>query len=264
MRAYYFGPPGRRLFGAYHAPEGTPAAGPGVVICQPHGHEYLRTHRALRNLAVLLARQGVPVLRFDYFGCGDSEGDAAEGTADRWVGDIALAADELRRTARVARVALVGVRLGAALAASAAAARSDVDALVLWDPVIRGDAYADGLVRLHARWLAIDQRQEAPAIGESAPLGFPLSTAGRAALSRLDASAVRLAPATRVQVILTAEHLVDPSWRQLVVSVYGPGALSVVPAPADWDGPESVHVALSPQPVLLAIARSLGAPAPVA
>jgi pimeloyl-ACP methyl ester carboxylesterase len=254
VRAFHFGPPGRRLFGAYHAPEGAQAAARGVVICQPHGHEYIRTHRALRNLAVQLARQGHPVLRFDYYGCGDSEGDAADGTADRWTADIALAADELRRTTRVSRILLVGVRLGAALAATAASARTDVDALVLWDPVIRGGAYADHLVDLHARWLSIGARVEAPGAGAIAPLGFPLTPAGREALERVDAGRVRLSPATRVQVILSGEDVVDQDWRALLVSVYGPAALTVVPAPTEWNRPESVHTALSPQPVLQAIA----------
>ena len=150
MRAFYFGPPGRRLFGAYHAPDGTPVTARGVVICQPVGHEYLRTHRALRNLAALLARQGHPVLRFDYYGCGDSEGETADGTVDQWIADISVAVDELRRTARVSRVSLVGVRLGAALAARAAEKRPDVDALNLWDPVVHGRRYVEELVRMGA------------------------------------------------------------------------------------------------------------------
>jgi uncharacterized protein len=264
VRAFHFGPPGRRLFGAYHAPERTPAVARGVVICQPYGHEYLRTHRALRNLAVQLARSGHPVLRFDYYGCGDSDGDAAEGTVERWISDIALAADELRRTTRISRISLIGVRLGAALAASAASARTDVDALVLWDPVIRGRAYVDHLVGLHARWLSIGPRVESPEVGELAPLGFPLTPAAREALERVDARQVRLSPATRVQVILSSEDVVDPEWRALLVSVYGAGALSVVPAPTEWDRPESVHTALSPQPVLQAIAAHVAALPPPA
>jgi pimeloyl-ACP methyl ester carboxylesterase len=259
VRAFHFGPPGRRLFGVYHAPERTPAATRGVVICQPYGHEYLRTHRALRNLAVQLARGGHPVLRFDYHGCGDSEGDAADGTADRWTGDIALAADELRRTTRVSRLALVGVRLGAALAAAAASTRTDVDALVLWDPVIRGADYVEQLVDLHARWLAIGPRAEAPDVGPVAPLGFPLTPAARESLERLDAGRVRLSPATRVLTVLSDEHAVDPGWRALLVSAYGAGALAVVPAPTEWDRPEAVHTALSPQPVLQAVAACVAA-----
>ena len=43
-----------------------------IVLCQPLGHGYLRAHRAFRNLAVSLASQGFHVLRFDYYGCGDS------------------------------------------------------------------------------------------------------------------------------------------------------------------------------------------------
>ena len=68
----------------------------GAVLCAPWGQEYMRTHRALRQLATQLDRAGIHVFRFDYFGTGDSSGDSDAGTPLRWIEDIRSAADEPR------------------------------------------------------------------------------------------------------------------------------------------------------------------------
>src|SRR5688572_6211085 len=129
------------LFGWFHAPAAS-ARDCVAVICAPVGPEYTRAHRTLRHLADRLAADGVPCLRFDYHGTGDSMGD--EGEADRlghWRQSVAAAAREARRLSGRERLCLIGVRLGATLAAlEAEATRADL--LVLWNPVVKGRAYA--------------------------------------------------------------------------------------------------------------------------
>lgn len=137
--AAYFGP---GLFGWFHE---APAALPRdvvAVICAPVGPEYTRSHRTLRHLADRLARQGVPALRFDYEGVGDSTGDDdSPGRIAHWRESIAHAVAHARDLSGRARVCLVGVRLGATLAAlESNAARADL--VVLWNPVVKGRAYA--------------------------------------------------------------------------------------------------------------------------
>jgi pimeloyl-ACP methyl ester carboxylesterase len=149
----YFESGGAQLFGMYHAAAGTRARRAGVLICAPFGHEYIRAHRALRQLAVALSDRGHHVLRFDYFGCGDSDGDASNADVGRWMGDISAAIDELKATAAVNRVCLVGVRLGATMAAQVATVRPDVDAVFLWDPVEDGGEFLRGLEELQRQWL---------------------------------------------------------------------------------------------------------------
>lgn len=153
MLPTYFESGGAQLFGMYHAAGRAPARRAGVLICPPFGHEYIRAHRALRQLAVGLSDRGHHVLRFDYFGCGDSDGDAAAADVGRWLGDITAAIDELKAVAGVSRVCLVGVRLGATMAAQAATVRQDVDALFLWDPVVDGSVFLAELEDLQRRWL---------------------------------------------------------------------------------------------------------------
>jgi pimeloyl-ACP methyl ester carboxylesterase len=161
VNPFYFGTKAHRLFGAYDPPQG--AGGRGVVICHPWAREYLLAYTTLRHLARQLAARGFHALRFDYTGTGDSAGDESDAGQERWLADIGLAIDELKDVGRVAQVGLVGMRYGAALAAQAAAARKDVNRLVLWDPVFDGPAYLEQLgVRpgIHATGVPVDVKGE--------------------------------------------------------------------------------------------------------
>lgn len=143
VRAFVFGPEARALFGVYHPPSGGGAQQAAIVLCPPLGYEAICAYPALRVFAERLAAAGHPVLRFDYDGCGDSAGtDADPGRVAAWTASVAHAIDEVRALSGASSVRLVGVRMGAALAAAAAAGRSDVDAVVLWNPCASGRLYA--------------------------------------------------------------------------------------------------------------------------
>ena len=114
MNPFFFGSSEERLLGVHHPPRGRVPREVGVLLCYPLGQEYMRAHRAFRQLAMLLARRGFHVLRFDWFGTGDSAGAGEEGSIARWLEDARTAIDELKDTAGVTRVSLVGLRLGAA------------------------------------------------------------------------------------------------------------------------------------------------------
>jgi pimeloyl-ACP methyl ester carboxylesterase len=128
----WFGPEDRPLFGWVHLPEGGQVRG-AVVLCPPLGYEQLCAHRTFRVLAEHLAERGMVALRFDYDGTGDSFGtDDDPDRVNAWVRSAGDAVD-LLRTAGAPTVALVGMRIGATIAAHAVAAGAD--SLVLWDPV---------------------------------------------------------------------------------------------------------------------------------
>jgi len=148
MLPFYFGDRERSLFGVHHAPLGERVRETAVLCCQPIGHEYMRAHRAFRMLAESLARAGFHVLRFDYWGTGDSAGVFQESTYGGWCEDVRVAARELRDLAGVEALDVVGLRLGAVLAARWAAEDRDIRELVLWDPVAGGEGFltqVDGL-----------------------------------------------------------------------------------------------------------------------
>lgn len=149
MNPFFFGTSKKPLFGLYHPPHaGTPARQQGVVLCYPFGMEYMRCHRAFRQLALLLSKKGFHVLRFDYYGTGDSGGDGEEVSFQQWQSDIDMAVEELKDTAAVNSVTIIGLRLGAALALNYAKQNAQaVDRVVLWDPVVRGIDYMDEVLQ---------------------------------------------------------------------------------------------------------------------
>ncbi len=110
-----------------------------VVLCPPFGAEWLWVYRSYRRLAQALCAQGFVVLRFDYRGTGDSIGDeSTAGGAQAWIESTHAAADMLKARLDVQSFAFFGLRLGATIAAVAAAGRSDVQSLVLWAPYASG------------------------------------------------------------------------------------------------------------------------------
>jgi len=181
---HFFGSSDRRLFGVYHLPRGR-ARAHGVLLCPPGPREYMRCHMAFRRIAVTLARLGFPVLRFDYYGTGDSGGDAREGNLSEWKLNIVAAADDLRECSGARKISAVGFRLGAALAASAPL---DLVNLLLWEPVVSGTIYLDELRELHQRQFArllFPPPMPAPGSGGDL-LGLPLSPQAERELQALD------------------------------------------------------------------------------
>lgn len=148
MEPFFFGMPAREMLGIYHPAAGVPRA-EGVVLCPPLFGEYMRSHACLRRLALTLAGNGRHVLRFDYFGTGDSGGRFRDTTPEDWARDVAAAVEELKAVAGVRRVRLVGARLGATLAARAAMGDDSIDRVVLWDPIVDGADYLRQLRATH-------------------------------------------------------------------------------------------------------------------
>ena len=147
MHPYYFGDSERPLFGVYHPPEAAPRE-TAILLCYPLAQEYMRAHRVMSRLARRLAASGFHVMRFDYYGSGDSAGDFEHGETSRWLDDIRTAADELRAMSRARSLALVGLRFGATLAAATITAGVEATDLVLWDPVVSAASYLSELKRM--------------------------------------------------------------------------------------------------------------------
>jgi alpha/beta superfamily hydrolase len=139
VNPFFFGTSARQLFGAYEPP--ATAARGGVVLCQPLGDEYLFAYPTVRLLSAMLAKAGYHVLRFDYYGTGDSAGDFEDTVQADWIADIGTAVTELKDVAQLQQVGLLGLRYGASLAALVARTRDDIDQLVLWDAVFNASGF---------------------------------------------------------------------------------------------------------------------------
>jgi alpha-beta hydrolase superfamily lysophospholipase len=152
---FYFSGAGARraLFGWYSAPAREDVRG-AVLLCGPIGDDTVRAHRPLRHLAERLVDAGFAVLRFDYHGTGDSDGDERlPRRVATWVEDVRAAVAELRERSGCEAVAIVGVRLGATLALEASRA-GGVDRVVSWGGYTRGSAFtaaATQFYKLHKR-----------------------------------------------------------------------------------------------------------------
>src|ERR1700719_1177947 len=70
--AVYFDSGPHRLFGWHHGPAAGEVADIGLVVCTPFGYESICAHRSVRAFAEAAAALGVPTLRFDYAGTGES------------------------------------------------------------------------------------------------------------------------------------------------------------------------------------------------
>ena len=155
----YFLPLGdERLFAFLHRPDG-PCRG-GVVLCAPLAEEKLWSHRVFVSFARDLCDLGYAVLRFDYRGEGDSDRRFEQSDLRSRVEDTAAAIDDLKRQVpEVRTVTLVGLRLGAAIAALAATGRKHVERLVLWDPVINGADYMQSVLRINLMFQMAQHRK---------------------------------------------------------------------------------------------------------
>lgn len=145
-KAYFLHRGGERLYAFLHEPAIAPRG--AVLLCTPLAEEKLWAQRVFVSFARELARRGFVVLRFDFRGEGDSDRRFEETSLRTRIEDVGCAIEELRRHAPIeVPVTLVGLRLGATIAALAARERQDVQQLALWEPVTDGREYVQSMLR---------------------------------------------------------------------------------------------------------------------
>lgn len=154
MNIQFIGPSGQSILTTFHPAEAA-SRSIAVLLAPPIGTEYQRTHWAMRRLATQLCRAGFPVMRVDYRGLGDSCGEISQiDSLDIWRQDLCTAADELSEQSGCQNLAIVGLRLGAALAMQVAHQLDRLTHIVGWEAVLDGDEYLDSL--RHMQWQVLD------------------------------------------------------------------------------------------------------------
>lgn len=123
------------------APSGKPASAlepnaletsGAVILLPPLGREQVASYRTMRQLGDALAGKGMVAVRLGWSGQADSAPiDEQLSLLENWTADLAGVVDELRQ-AGITQVHLVGLRLGALLAARQATAVG-ADSVLLWD-----------------------------------------------------------------------------------------------------------------------------------
>lgn len=146
---FWLGDPARQLYASLHR---AAVAGPrlGVLFAAPLFHEQPRSRRLLAEMASGFAAMGLPSLRFDFFGTGDSGGGSDQVDFTSMCADLTLAARALRVETGVERVVVIAWRAAALPVARWIREGGDPAVVVLWEPI------ADG-----AGWLADLQRADA-------------------------------------------------------------------------------------------------------
>jgi pimeloyl-ACP methyl ester carboxylesterase len=177
-----------------------PAPGPhphvAVLLCSPFGWDEMNSHRGRRAWAEHLAADGIPTLRFDLPGTGDSGGGPLD--PDRvpaWTDAVSRAADWLRGHTGCECVAVIGIGLGGLIAGQAAADGAAIDDLVLWGVPAHGRTVVrelNAFARLEGSRLAGQGAPSAPPTPEGTLVaaGYPLSLESRRALEAIDLSAL--------------------------------------------------------------------------
>lgn len=196
--AEWFGPDDRPLLGWWTARPGA-SARTCVLVVPPVGYEYWSSHRTLRAVAEHLAGLGVPVLRMDYDGTGDSAGDQWE--PDRvaaWRASVAHGVARLRDAGATA-VILVGARLGATFALLDGAALG-ADSVVAWAPLVSGRRYGRELALLGTPLPVTHDADVGPG-GGVVYAGSVFSRQTLNDLKQLDLKQIATAPAATVLVL---------------------------------------------------------------
>jgi alpha-beta hydrolase superfamily lysophospholipase len=222
----YFKSGENHLFAWLHRPSTPLESKLGVVICSPFGYESICAHRSVREFAEAIAAVGIPALRFDYIGTGDSaEIDENADHLKLWTRDVISAVRELRHRTGIDRVCLLGIRLGALLATLAATECRMVDSLILVGPIVSGRRYVRELRMTQLAGVALTGGSDDPEANRANPQvletgGFCLPAATLQSLTLVDLQAAA-APAVRSILILDNDKL--PSAKRWAESLSNSG-----------------------------------------
>lgn len=132
------------LSGALHLPERRQqVATPLIVLLHGFVGSKVGEHRLFVKAARHFTNEGYAVARFDFSGCGESDGDYAEVTVTKQLQEVQAVLDHLSSIKEIdaRNIILIGHSLGGAIAAMTAALDRRIKKLILWSPV--GRPYED-------------------------------------------------------------------------------------------------------------------------
>jgi pimeloyl-ACP methyl ester carboxylesterase len=222
------------MFGMLHRPANTGrGASPlAVLLCPPMGHEAEFSRRTLLKLAEALSQAGIPCLRIDPPGQGDSaDPDGVDGQSDggqglsHWPDGLVKASEWLLQVTGATQVALVGMRLGATLCASLALRNSEhaslagrIAGLAVIAPILNGRSLMRQVKTLSLNTMSQAWPNAKAQEGFIEGAGYPLSAADQSFLSGLDLLSLCASPGRaalpRVLLVERDDLPADTKWIQ--------------------------------------------------
>lgn len=244
------------LFGCFHLPSRSGSA--AVLLVAPLFGEYIQHHRCYYVLAETLAAAGLPTLRFDHAGTGDSPGDLDDVTVAQWTDDIGFLARELTARTGARTIYLAGARMGATLALVAAPRIARTAGLVLWEPIRSPREHLDELVECHRAVLGGVLGQPGADLprpdGTWDVLGFRIGNRLWSDLGALEPDPYLLPDALDVAVLTSRPA---PEWSP--PEGYERWSRLTVPQPHGWLDPEDgIYDVLVPNAAVESITRWIG------
>jgi exosortase A-associated hydrolase 2 len=249
---YFIDGPTGKLFAVHHAPQQTDRTTGHVLVAPPFNEEMNRCRAMLTMLARGLSEIGLGLLVLDPSGTGDSHGEHVDARWSDWLADLEAGRRWLDAQPGGCR-AVLGIRLGAILAAQLAAESDTADkrlALALWQPVIDGKSHLTQFfrVRIAAQMDRTDLPKETTAsMRAQLAAGQPTEVAGyelHPELTRaIDAAALANhrptagTPLLWLENALDAEGAITPASRQFLAHWPGPDVAAAVctfSGPAFW------------------------------
>lgn len=207
--------------------------GCAVVIGGSYGMESLAGARVLDSLAAALADAGWTVVSFSPPGLGDASDPPHHASlVAPWLAAADSAMSLARAASGSASVSVIGLRLGATVLATAAAARDDVDGVVLWAPVA-GRPFTRELRMLGA---ASVNPVPVHADGSIESAGFVMSAATAGDLAALDVTKLACPPGRRHLVIDRDDVAACGQLASAVARLDAPVEL------VDWPGFAGLHL----------------------
>lgn len=161
---------GEKIFGVLHRPL-TEQKGPAILICSGFAGNKCGKYRLFVRLAQELSSIGITVLRFDYRGAGDSEGDFTNITLKGKVEDAIVCLQFLKNDPYVDsnKMGILGRSLGGVISLLAAKNFKQIKSIALWAPVFSSDHWKDLWLSFQSNKLDTHQKKEI----QNLPFGIP-------------------------------------------------------------------------------------------
>lgn len=248
--------PAGALFVRYYPVDGTSHRA-DVVVVPPFAEEMNKSRRMFALLAARFNAIGVGTVVFDLFGTGDSEGDFSDARYDIWIEDLATVLRWLRARSAVP-TSLVGLRFGGLLAADAVRRGAfPIERLVLWQPVLSGEAMMTQFLRLRVAagmTSSANERETTTALRERLRAGKVLEIAGYtlapalvAAIDALQLESFGLAGFPPVEWLELGSNAPAPASRRIVERWQSRGiavGMAQLPGAPFWN---AVEIATAPE-----------------